>query len=216
MSNKKVYCDGYPTSKNYPNSLILYDHLLDVGLRRLDGNKDLAYGLPVDPTGEAWRTFIIQAAGDKEGKITAKNILEKYTAARSRGKQILPNARSKIQFENYMRNYNTPETTLADKYYNMCNVIGTIAATFKGTSIGNSFQSDCLALVNKRIADEATYTKIIMIKKSNELLHTSLQAYTQKYFVQEKMMTLMTLVNKIKSLFATMVQQAAVSKTCSK
>jgi len=62
---RKKICDGFINAKNYPDSLYLYDHLLDVAMRRLDGNKDLAYDLDVDAGGKARREFITTAAQDK-------------------------------------------------------------------------------------------------------------------------------------------------------
>lgn len=55
-----------------------------------------------------------------------------------------------------------------------------------------------------------------MVKKSNQLLDKTTKAYTQKYFVEEKLMALWNLISQVKDLFQTIVQQAPASKTCSK
>jgi len=211
MSNKDQYCKGYQDKQKFPNSEYLYDQLLDVQLRRLDGNPDLAYGVTVDPMGKERRDFINKAADTQDGT-QAKTILDTYTTYRTR-KDIYVDDRTTAQYQNAIEQYK--DSTLADKYFNMCNIISSTLQIGRKISVDDSVQAKCQALVNKRISDEASYTKLIMIKKSNELLHNSIQAYAQQYFVQDKIMTLLTLVNKIKSLFSTMVQQAAVSKTCS-
>ncbi len=202
------YCKAFKNGKDYPNSIYLYDQLLDVSLRRLDGNSELAYGLAPDPTGKAWRDFINTAAEEQDGA-SAQAILDRWHTDRSRSK-ILPDDISPQGISDFILNYNLANTTLADKYYNICNIVGTIYQQMNGgEAVNSNTQKACQNLVNKRIADENNYTQIIIIKKSNELLHNTLQAYTQKYFVQEKMMVLLTLINKVKSLFSTMVQQAA-------
>jgi hypothetical protein len=55
-----------------------------------------------------------------------------------------------------------------------------------------------------------------MIKKSTQLLNKTTKAYTQTYFVEEKLMALQALISKAKDAFQTIVQQSAASKTCNK
>lgn len=208
INKDAAFCASFKNKKDYPNSIYLYDQLLDVSIRRLDGDSNLAYGLEPDPTGKAWKEFITTAAESKDGA-SAQAILERWNTDRSRSK-ILPDDVSPQWISDFILNYNLANTTLADKYYNVCTVIGNIYKQMNGwVAVNTNTQKACQNLINKRIADENNYTQIIIIKKSNELLHNTLQAYTQKYFVQEKMMVLLTLMNKVKSLFSTMVQQAA-------
>ena len=224
--NKGQYCEGYTKSENYPNSIILYDQLLDVWLRRLDGNSELAYGIDPDSKGKDRRDFITKAAQDKDGAITAKSILERRNTDRTR-KMIYTNDWSDIEFTTAIQNY--ANRTLADRYYNLCNVVGTIYNKLRsdqttvidietcqsGFTTPDKIKKTYRKGMDGRIADEATYSRVIMIKKSNELLHNTLQAYIQTYFVQNKMMVLTTLLNKVKALFSTMVQQAPASQSCS-
>ena len=63
-NDRKSICTGFINAKNYPDSTYLYDQLLDVAMRRLDGNNNLAYKLDVDPTGKTRRDFITNAAQD--------------------------------------------------------------------------------------------------------------------------------------------------------
>jgi hypothetical protein len=215
-TDKQLYCDNFLDKENYPDSIYLYDQLLDIGLRRLDGNRDLAYNLEpeeLDSKGKDRRTFITAAAEEKNGT-GSQAILDRRNTDRTRNK-IYIDDRNGFRFKDAIDNYQ--KQTLADRYYNMCNTIEYIYTQLnQGNSVNTISLTKCQDLVNRRISDENMYTKIIIIKKSNELLHKTLEAYTQKYFVQEKMMVLMTLVNKVKSLYSTMIQQAAVSKTCSK
>lgn len=212
------------TTKNFPESLFLYDHLLDVSFRRLDAYTDpgLRYDIDPDPTGQERRAFITQAGEAKNGE-TAKTIMDKYNTYR-KAKYILPKSTSAENIWNIVddvglidnRN-NTSKVSLTDKYNNICKIVQKIY-TSRGnpaTTIGQNAHDKCIALATKRINEEYMYTKVLMLKKSNELLHETFSAYTQKYFVEEKLTTLSSLMQKMKSLFATLVQQAAPSKSCS-
>lgn len=53
-----------------------------------------------------------------------------------------------------------------------------------------------------------------MTKKSTQLLNETMKAYTKTYFVEDKLMNLQKLVNKVKDTFQTIVQQSAASKSC--
>jgi len=70
--------------------------------------------------------------------------------------------------------------------------------------------------VTYRVSRETEYVKLLMIKKSTQLLDENTKAYTRKYFVEEKLMGLQNLISKVKDIFQTVVQQAAASKSCSK
>ena len=71
-------------------------------------------------------------------------------------------------------------------------------------------------MVQDRVRREYGYVKILMVDKSNQLFDKTSQAYTKKYFVEEKLMALWNLVAKVKDMFQTIVKQAPASKTCSK
>lgn len=43
-----------------------------------------------------------------------------------------------------------------------------------------------------------------------------MKTHTQTYFVEDKLMALWNLISNVKSVFQTIVQQAAAAKTCSK
>lgn len=70
-------------------------------------------------------------------------------------------------------------------------------------------------MVKERVKRETGYIKILMVQKSNQLFTEATKAYTKKYFVEEKLMALWTLIDKVKDVFTTIVQQAPASKMCS-
>lgn len=66
----------------YPESAFLFDHLLDVAMRRLDGITGLAYNLSPDPTALERRTKITEMANSANG-MPAKAIEDIYIKYRT-------------------------------------------------------------------------------------------------------------------------------------
>ena len=227
LINLKAYCcrqafqkycssdDEKNLSLYYPKSAFFFDHLLDVALRRLDGIKSLTYNISPDPTALERRTKITEIANNANG-VQANEIESLYTKYRTL---------HKYPIDSIITKYNKDITTisLGDKYDTICELVREIynKTTNWETIIGqitetNSFFNGCKKLVKERVKRETGYIRILMVQKSNQLFDTTTKAYTKKYFVQEKMMALWDLIAKVKDIFQTIVQQAPVSKTCSK
>lgn len=219
----KSYCNNVDVEWKFPQSPYLYDHLVDIGFRRLDAfpDEELRYGLDADPTWKEWRDFITQAAESTEGP-TSKEIMEKYNELRT-SKKILPVNPTSDELKTVIQSFNDLEqVSLADKYNNICEIMRNIYEAIRAdetikidVSSNQGYHAACLSLAKKRINEEYVLAKYMMIKKSNELLYDVTKAYMHNYFIQEKLMDLAAVINKVKSLFATMVQQAAPSKKCS-
>ena len=118
----------------------------------------------------------------------------------------------------FLQNYNTPDVSLVDKYNTICEIMKRAYNSIASEKIllDSTAYNKCQKLIERRINNEYTYTKTIMIKTANETMNEVYKTYTMKYFVQEKIMELMDLISQIKSLFSTMVNQAAASKSCTK
>jgi hypothetical protein len=194
----------------------LYDHLIDISLRRLDALPEFAYGLSGDETGIKRRNFITQAATEKQSP-QAKDIAAEYEKYRKTKTTI--NEQSKAgDIQSFLQKYNTSEVSLVDKYNTVCKIMKEAYNDIvkEKILIDDDTYNSCQTIVAKRINNEYIYTKTIMIKTANEGMHEVYTTYTMKYFVQEKIMGLIDLISQIKSLFSTMVNQAATAKTCSK
>lgn len=129
LNNLKAYCCSQnkitctseekaqlPKEKRYPASIYLFDHLVDISMRRLDGIEQLAYGLVVDPVGKARREYITQAANNINGT-QAKEIQEMYENYRSIDTKKI-NKLSEVK-----NNYATEKLSLAEKYNMLCMVM---------------------------------------------------------------------------------------------
>ena len=195
----------------FPESAFLFDHLIDVTMRRLDGITGLAYNLNPDPTALERRTKITEIANSANGR-QATEIEWLYTWYRT--------IHGKYSPENIKNQYNnTGVVSLGDKYNNLCNLMKEIyekTYTTSKTTIRYAYINGCENLVKDRVKRENGYTRILMVEKSNQLFTETTKAYTKKHFVEEKLLALWNLITKVKDVFQTIVQQAPVSKTCSK
>lgn len=198
----------------YPESAYLFDHLLDIAMRRLDGITWLAYNLSPDPTAIERRTKITEIANNANG-MPAKTIEDIYIKYRTWHINTTKNIETVIAaYKN-----NTLETlSLGDKYSTMCEMINKIYASVANsnkTIIWINFFNGCKTIVKERMKRETGYIKILMVQKSNQLFTETTKAYTKKHFVEEKLMALRNLIDKVKDVFTTIVQQAPASKMCS-
>lgn len=127
LINMKAYCCTKPdlltctqsekdnASKFYPKSEIFFDHLLDIAMRRLDGDKKLAYGLDPDPTALERRTKITEIANSANG--TPANTIEGiYTGYRTIHTYPIDTV-----INNYNKNVAT--ISLGDKYNTICELV---------------------------------------------------------------------------------------------
>ena len=124
-SQKKITCtpeemDALPKEKLMsPESPYLFDHLIDVTMRRLDGIQELAYGLEVDTAGKTRRKLITDAANKINGE-QAKTIKEDFMAYRTLHKKTTKDL--EVVKQNYGE-ANSAEFSLADKYKTMCSLM---------------------------------------------------------------------------------------------
>ena len=105
--------ENLPTQ--YPESAYLFDHLIDITMRRLDGITGLAYGLSPDPTALKRREEIDKIANSAIG-MQASEIEKLYREYR----QLHNN-------ENFdITNYNKNDFaifSLRDKYNTLCDIL---------------------------------------------------------------------------------------------
>jgi len=218
ISCTKEEKNNLPTT--YPESAYLYDHLIDINMRRLDGYAPLAYGLSPDPTGKERREKINELAEAPNGG-TAKEIEDKYVLYRTKKR----NDSIPRRYEVILNQYNTDIKTvsLLDKYDNLCNITKILYNKFQQTDNtiiwttqdSKSYLNACRNIVEKRVKREDKYVKIVMVQKTGKLLDEVTKAHTKKYFAEEKLMKLRNLIVEVKNLFQDMVKQAPVSQTCS-
>lgn len=160
-------------------------------MRRLDGIPELAYGLPPDKAGEARRKTITKFANNTNGE-HAETIKDTFTSYRTLNKK---NTKDLKKVKERFGGENIEGFSLADRYNTVCKLMKGIYEEIqdKKTEIGgefedNSFFKKCKNMVKERVDREQGYTKLIIVKQSSQLLNKTTEAYTQTYFVEEKLM----------------------------
>lgn len=183
---------------DYPQSPFLFDHLIDVMIRRLaiDGNYE-----KVAPDQKAKERrekkdslaknaiWVIPPAFSKDYKgnrdLQVEYLIPEYNGvSRDSYKKSIEEIESqRPMFAKY------DERNLATKYYNLCQ-----NAIYLMTLIPNQFKSEelvlaqqyCKKLTTKLIDDEADLTAKLIVHKSDLLLHESMKEYADEYLINTR------------------------------
>lgn len=195
----------------YPSSAYLYDHILDISMRRLDAKQennnwdDLIYGLEPDKSGLEWREFITEHGNNKNGSIPLA-ISEKFKTYREAQSNMLdswsPNDSDLPWSENDFKNYS--ERRLVEKYLWVCETSLYLYLKSPGEKDKiklNKAYLNCKKLSNNRIKNEVNYTKAILMQKWNTFLYNNIQSYLDTYFVQNKLVALQEIIFNIQNTF---------------
>lgn len=205
---------------SYPETPFLYDHILDVMLRRLDAKQndqlggDLIYKIKPDEVGLEWRTTINDIANNKDWALP-KTIETIYKENRE-----LWNIDYKIPFRDKKWEYlwdleeinnNYDDFNLINRYYYSCEIAllfyFKLWWTLNIWLDNNKMQSmtkaydNCRDLVQKRIDQENSYVKALLIQKGNTLLQDAVKSYIDTYFIQNKLMNLQNTIFQTKNYF---------------
>lgn len=207
------YCENINT-RNVPSSSSLFDHILDVSLRRLDAKEenengeDLIYGLDPDPMGKERRTYITKHWNSIQWSVPMDIINQYKRHWTLDNNKVLPTLTSSSNSiprdENTFKDYQT--RTLKERYNAVCETSIFIYTRknldkVDSNKIYNTYNK-CKSLIDARIKKEYEYTNAIVLQKWWVLLNTNLNAYLDKYFSQNKLSELQQLMFNIKTIFA--------------
>lgn len=208
------YCENdINTTKAVPESAYLFDHILDISMRRLDAKEvnengdDLIYGLKPDPSGKEWRDFITKRWNNYRWNvpIEIKNeFIKHWTINKNNIITDKWDWKSKIPWnDETFKDYSN--RTLWEKYNWICEVSSYMylskVPTANSTDVYKAYVN-CKSLIAKREKNEYDYTNTILMQKWNQLLYLNVQSYLDNYFSQNKMVELQQIVFGIKTLFS--------------
>lgn len=207
-------CIATNDSGLYPESIYIFDHILDVYLRRLDAKqdndnwKDLLYGLEPDPLWKDWREFIIERGNDVEWSLPLE-IQKKYGSMWKGTQHILRFSQYtyktindwKANIKSAVNSYDS--RTLYDKYNLACDLTKYVSENvIQSINLITTKEYDnCKDLIKNRIDNENKYMKAILMQKANTLLTSSIKAYINTYFVGNKLSELQKIINDMNSSF---------------
>jgi len=207
-------CIATNDSSLYPESIYIFDHILDVYLRRLDAKqdndnwKDLLYGLEPDPLWKDWREFIIERGNDVEWSLPLE-IQKKYESMWKGTQHILRFSQYtyktindwKANIKSAVNSYDS--RTLYDKYNLACDLTKYVSENvIQSINLITTEEYDnCKNLIKNRIDNENKYMKAILMQKANTLLTSNIKAYINTYFVGNKLSELQKIINDMNSSF---------------
>lgn len=225
LDNLSSYCcdvnerdESWCTKANdsiYPESVYLFDHILDVYLRRLDAKQqndnwaDLLYGLEPDDMWLEWRTFITNIWNNVKGSLPLQ-IKEKFNAMwklTNKVDKFLGNDSNNIKTWKSSLTWaiaNYDNWTLRDKYNLACDLSKFITEDYLGITSPKLTTTEfdlCKNLINKRISNEKTYTQLLLMQKANVLLAWNMKSYLNTYFVANKLSELQDNVFNVSTTF---------------
>ncbi len=192
---KKWYIEWEWWSDKVPESPRLMDHLIDVGFRKLDWISELAYG-ELDKDGEQRRKKIREIAEDPKWK-KPWEIFDKFNDARD------------VTLKD--------KDKLAQKYRNACDEAYTarmwMLNIFSEETL-KTWYDNCMSLANKRINQEISYMKAVMVNKWIKYLVDAVHNYLIDYFGQEKLPTVLEKLAEVQAAIWNWTQKVNGAEYC--
>lgn len=177
-----------PANKYFPQSQYLFDHLVDVMLRRLDGNPDLIYpDVELHPRWEAWREVIRQYAVVPEWKSPAELInisMDDWIYPWPDGLLILYNRVCDVAYWYYESLSSSKESPGAQ-------------ATTK------TYLDTCPVVTQSIIQYELMYIRVIIDLLANRSLWHSMSTYLKDYYANNRLVNLQSTINEMVGAFTT-------------
>lgn len=219
-------------SQNAPQSYYLFDHLLDVLMRRLDGIESYQEVTP-DEKWEERRNFITELATNPKGT-TPVNIDKTFKETRKIDPKNLLNiqvndiGKSKQEYlslieswSNLQRINEYQDRTLGERYSNICSISSYMYFLFINNDQNSLFATrekilngNCQSLIEKRLNSETEYTQLVKIKSSNELSLVNIQEYID--YLGKRTEDLQSKISKARTSFQRIERQTIkITPLCS-
>ena len=218
-SSQIIQCKNN-TSDYYVDSPWMYDHLVDVGMRYLDGDIALQYktkngNIITDKKWKEWREFVSQYGSSPTWRIPLE-LQNKYTefwGTMIEDFGILESDKDcelrLSQFEQYDKE--RENLTLAKKYFLLCEITSCMVDRKKNNRIDS-----CQSLVTQRILGERDYVQWLLILQGTRALSTNFEAYALWHVNQDKFSWLLEkIVMMSKWLGFVNNKVNEITKTCS-
>lgn len=215
----KVISNDFCTAPNdntpYPESEFIFDHILDVYLRRLDAKEEndnwenLLYGLDADWSGLEWRQYITECGNDVNGT-RPLDIKTQYDIFWTWTKDV-PSLSNNYEEMKGARNFLIAldltlhdSWTLREKYNLACDVANYITENILNSKnwLTSEQYTLCKKLTNSRIERETVYVQTLLMQKANKLLGSNMNSYLNSYFIQNKLSNLEKIIFDINTSFS--------------
>ncbi len=198
--------------ENIPTSPFLFDHLIDIWLRRLDGDPDNIYGNEgiLDKQWVARRETIREEATNIAW-VPSQAIYSKYIETRGKDNSKWLYKYSAWDNDNACKLFTEPLSAsfnLTDKYTLQCdialciyrditqnNALGSSNSPYLVSDVTYKLENgyaNCKDMTHTRVLSELEYVKATMISQWNQFVLNHTEAHTNQYFVWSRLNRLMT------------------------
>lgn len=191
--------------KYYAESSFLFDHLVTVGMKKLDGIAETCDALQIDchPKATERRDRITKQAEHPEwapASLIAETF-EKYRGGPDEQYNIINDPQNITQSYRRM----CTEANFIEQYVSF--EAKNLSVTNKNNNPQTWIQA-CATLVNNRYVQEASYVRTLMIQKWVDYVVTSLNNYLSKYFVKNRMYELLQKYTELDWCVSTVLKMA--------
>lgn len=207
-------CSGVSTSQGnyYPESPYIFDHLITIGMRKLDGIQEHCDQLGISC--QATTNYQIEATNRREKITEIAEDTEGY-----------PPLQIESLFKDFRWTTDTfleKDTLLSNAYFKMCEE----AVSIRNAIGGNNNDTDrnltdwrglkaiCDDLVKKRYEMELQYVRTLMVEKWLQYMVQNLRSYFFDYYLENRMADLVDKYNMLYSCFVMVLRYAERTKCC--
>lgn len=207
-------CEGKLDGKKYyPESPYLFDHLINVWMRKFDGIEEHCDILGID-------------CFTRDNAILVQERREKLRAIADETDGTAP-ARIFELFKDYRWDIDTYTTSvglnkIANAYLRMCNEAWAIRDAVKfwltdvdsATSDGQWLVSVCRDIVQQRFLQEAQYVQSLMVEKWVQYVYDNMYSYMMEYFIANRMNAFVDKFGKLDACFNMVLKYVTKTSCC--
>lgn len=208
-TNKNKICNNVQSANNFPESEYLYDHLVDVAVRKRDGRSTEAYNMGIDGKTREYREYMDQIATKPEGS-SPDEIIAKIQERR------VPKTSPLIEWYNPETCANTKQRkeleskTLYEKLANICTIARCAYDAMtkdqkptRDTSIATEIgYENCQLMIDDKIYNEFRYMNNVINQAANRKLQKNLNEYLTNYFARDRLLNLQNKIGETYDAFA--------------
>lgn len=177
-----------PTGRHFPQSQYLFDHLVDVMFRRLDGNPELIYvDVPLHPRAIDWRKNIREYAVVPEWKLP----IELINAAMD--DWVSPDADGLLFLYN----------TVCDVAYWYYESLAWSKESPWAQATTRAYLDTCPVITQSIIQYELMYIRMVIDLLANRSLWHSMSTYLKDYYANNRLVNLQSTINEMVGAFTT-------------
>jgi hypothetical protein len=201
--------------KFYPESAILFDQLVYVGMMKLDGDQDTCDSLNIAcyPKAKARREKIRSIAESREWVPPSQIILE-FSGAWWWAANDFLDVNNGLLSSAYTQMCAEAEAIYTKIGYSQSTTASLQDKAADGKLVGVTRSQRCRHLVQQRFQQEIFYIKSLQVEKGMKYYVDNINSYINTYFFQNRGMTLLDTIQEINSCFTPVLRLVQRTVNC--